>query len=161
MTAVTVHSDFAAQENKICHCFHFFPFYSPSSDGTGCHDLSFWMLIFKPAFSFSSFTLIKKLFSYSSLSALSWCHLHIWGCWYFSPQSWPAGDSSSLAFHMMYSPYKIKKQGDKIQPHLTHLNWESESKSRSIVSSSLRLHRSYSPRNAPGQNTGVSSLSFL
>ena len=24
-----VHSDFGAQENKICHCFHFFPFYLP------------------------------------------------------------------------------------------------------------------------------------
>ena len=24
MAAVTVHSDFGAQENKICHCFHFF-----------------------------------------------------------------------------------------------------------------------------------------
>ena len=26
---VTMYSDFAAQENKICHCFHFFPFYLP------------------------------------------------------------------------------------------------------------------------------------
>ena len=25
MTAVTVHSDFGAQENKICHFFHLFP----------------------------------------------------------------------------------------------------------------------------------------
>ena len=29
MAAVTVHSDFGAQENKICHCFHFVPFYLP------------------------------------------------------------------------------------------------------------------------------------
>ena len=29
MAAVTVRSDFGAQENKICHCFHFFPFYLP------------------------------------------------------------------------------------------------------------------------------------
>ena len=28
-----VHSDFGAQDNKICHCFHFFPFYLPWSDG--------------------------------------------------------------------------------------------------------------------------------
>ena len=42
--AVSVCSDFGAQENKICHCFHFFPFYLPLSDGTRCHDLSFWML---------------------------------------------------------------------------------------------------------------------
>ena len=25
VVAVTVHSDFGAQENKICHCFHFSP----------------------------------------------------------------------------------------------------------------------------------------
>ena len=28
----------------------------------------------------------------------------------------PACDSSSLAFHMMYSVYKLNKQGDSIQP---------------------------------------------
>ena len=33
MSAVIVHSDFGAQENIICHCFHFFPFYLPWSDG--------------------------------------------------------------------------------------------------------------------------------
>ena len=27
MAAVTIFSDFGAQENKICHCFHFFPIY--------------------------------------------------------------------------------------------------------------------------------------
>ena len=47
----------------------------------------FWMLSFKPAFSFSSFTFIKRLFSSSSLSAIGWCHLHIWGYWYFSLHS--------------------------------------------------------------------------
>ena len=35
MVAVTVHSDFGAQENKICYCFHFFPNYLLWSDGTG------------------------------------------------------------------------------------------------------------------------------
>ena len=29
MAAVTVCSDFGVQENKICHCFHFFPIYLP------------------------------------------------------------------------------------------------------------------------------------
>ena len=29
MAAVTICSDFGAQENKICHCFHFFPIYLP------------------------------------------------------------------------------------------------------------------------------------
>ena len=63
-------SDFGAQENKICHCFHF-----PSSI---CHEvmgpdpmmLVFRMLSFNPAFSLSSFTLIKRLFSPSSLSVI-------------------------------------------------------------------------------------------
>ena len=41
MAVVTVCSDFGAQRNKICHCFHFFPFYLSQSDGTRCHDLSF------------------------------------------------------------------------------------------------------------------------
>ena len=33
MAAVTILSDFEAQENKVCHCFHFFPFYLPWNDG--------------------------------------------------------------------------------------------------------------------------------
>ena len=40
MAAVTLCKDFGAQENKVCHSFHCFPFYLPRSDGTGCHDLS-------------------------------------------------------------------------------------------------------------------------
>ena len=27
MAAVTICSDFGAQENKVCHCFHCFPIY--------------------------------------------------------------------------------------------------------------------------------------
>ena len=41
MAAVTVHSDFGAPQNKVCHCCRLFPFYLPGSDGTGCHDLNF------------------------------------------------------------------------------------------------------------------------
>ena len=41
MAAVTICSDFGAQENIVCHCFHFFPIYLPWGDGTGCRDLSF------------------------------------------------------------------------------------------------------------------------
>ena len=50
--------------------------------------LVFSMLSFKPAFSFSSFTLIKRLFSPIYFLPLEWYHLHIWYCWYFSWQSW-------------------------------------------------------------------------
>ena len=41
MAAVTICSDFGAQENKASPCFHCFPIYLPWSDGIACHDLSF------------------------------------------------------------------------------------------------------------------------
>ena len=45
-----------------------------------------------------------------------WCHLHIWGYWYFSWKSWiPACTLSSLDFLMIYSVYKLNKQSDNIQ----------------------------------------------
>ena len=53
--------------------------------------LVFWMLSFKPTFSLSSFTFIKRLFSSSSLSAIRVVSSHIWGYWYFSWQSWSVG----------------------------------------------------------------------
>ena len=45
MAAVTVCSDFGAQEKTICHGSHFLPFYLPWSNGTRCHDLHFPMLL--------------------------------------------------------------------------------------------------------------------
>ena len=67
MAAVTICSDFGAQENKVCCCFHCFPIYLPWSDGTDAMILVFWMVSFKPTFSLSSFTLIKRLCSSSSV----------------------------------------------------------------------------------------------
>ena len=32
LAAVTICSDYRAQENKVCHCFHCFPIYLPGSD---------------------------------------------------------------------------------------------------------------------------------
>ena len=34
MAAVIIHSDFGAQENKDCHCFHFFPIWNSSTLAT-------------------------------------------------------------------------------------------------------------------------------
>ena len=75
MATITVHSDFGAQENKIHHCFHFFPFYLPLSDGTRCQDLSFFSVEFQVGF----FTLLfhtyqeplqeKEMATYSSILA--------------------------------------------------------------------------------------------
>ena len=41
LAAITICSDFGAQENEVQHCFHCFPIYFPRSDGTGRHDLCF------------------------------------------------------------------------------------------------------------------------
>ena len=48
----------------------------------------FWMLSFKPSFSLSSLTFIKKLLVPLHFLPEPWCHLHIWGDWYFSRKSW-------------------------------------------------------------------------
>jgi len=117
MATITVRSDFGVQENKICHCFHCFPIYLPWSDGTRCHDLSFLNLSFKPAFSLSSLTFIKRLFSSSSLSAIrvvSSAYLRL--LIFLLEILIPAWASSSPTFHMMYSTYKLNKQGENIQP---------------------------------------------
>ena len=77
------------------------------------------MLSFKPAFSLSSFTLIKRLFSSSSLSAIrveSSAYLRL--LLFLPAVLIPACYSSSPVFHIMYSEYisKLDKQGDNIQP---------------------------------------------
>ena len=61
IAAITICSDFGAQKNKVSHCFHCFPVYLPWTDRTGCMILVFWMLSYKPTFSLSSFTFIKRL----------------------------------------------------------------------------------------------------
>ena len=78
---------------------------------------AFQMLHFKPAFSLSSFTFIKRLFSSSSLSAIRVVSSAYLRLLIFLPAILiPACASSSPAFHMMYSAYKLNKQGDNIQP---------------------------------------------
>ena len=82
--------------------------------------LVFWMLTFKPAFSFSSFTYIKRLFNSSLLSAIivmSSAYLRL--LVFLLAILIPACVSSSLAFHMMYSAYRLNKQGDNLQPWCT------------------------------------------
>ena len=77
----------------------------------------FWMLSFKPTFSLYFFTFIKRLFNSFSLSAIrvvSSAYL------IFLPAILIlACVSSSPTFLMMYSAYKLNKQGDNIQPWCT------------------------------------------
>ena len=122
MAAVTICNAFGAQENKICHCFHFFPIYLPWSDVTGCHDLIiiFLMLNCKPAFSFSLSSLSRGSIVPLHFLPLKWYPLHIWG-WYFSQQSWlQLVIHPAWHFTLMYFAYKLNKQGDNIQPCHAH-----------------------------------------
>jgi len=41
MAAITICSDFGAQDNKVSNCFHCFPVYMPGSNGTRCHNVHF------------------------------------------------------------------------------------------------------------------------
>ena len=88
--------------------------------------LVFWMLSFKPAFSLSSFIFLKRLFS-SSLFAvrlLSSAYLRL--LMFLPAILIPACASSSAAFHVMYSAYKLNKQGDNIRSwHLLSQFWTS------------------------------------
>ena len=80
----------------------------------------FWMLSFKPTFSLSSFTFIKRLFSSSSLSAVKVVSSVYLRLLIFLPAILiPTCASSSPVCRMMYSAYKLNKQGDNIQPWCT------------------------------------------
>ena len=117
MAAVTICSDFGAQKNKISHCF---PIYLPWSDGLYAMILVFWMLSFKPNFSLSSFTFIKRIFSSSSLFAIrvvSSAYLRL--LIFLLAILFPVCASSSPAFLMMFSAYKLNNQGGNIQPWRT------------------------------------------
>ena len=78
--------------------------------------LLFWMLSFKPMFPLYSFTFIKRLFS-SLLFAIRVVSSAYLKLLIFLPAILiPACASSSPVFLMMYSAYKLHKQGDNILP---------------------------------------------
>ena len=96
--------------------------------------LEFQMLSFKPAFSLFSFTFIKRLFSSSLLSAMRvLSSVYLMLLIFFLEILPPACTSSSTAFLMMYSAYKLNKQGDNTQPLCT----PSPIWNQSVVSCSL------------------------
>ena len=77
----------------------------------------FLMLSFKPAFSLSSFTFIKRLFSFSLLSAIKMVpSVNLRLLIFLLAILIPACNSSNLTFLMMYSTYKLNKQANNIQP---------------------------------------------
>ena len=85
--ALTICSDFWALENKVFNCLHCFPISLPWSDGTQMPWSLFcecWVLSQHFHSPLSSGDPLVPLYFLS----LEWCHLHIWGVWYFSQQSW-------------------------------------------------------------------------
>ena len=96
------------------------PFISHEVMGPDAMILVLWMLSFKPTFSLSSFTFIKRLFSSSSLSAVRVVSSAYLRLLIFLPAVLiPACASSSPTFLMMYSAYQLNKQGDNMQPRHT------------------------------------------
>ena len=82
--------------------------------------LVFWMLSFKPTFSLSSFTFVQRLYSSSLLSAIRVVSSVYLRLLIFLPAIYiPSCASSSPAFLIMHSAYKLNKQGDNIQPSRT------------------------------------------
>ena len=105
---------------KSLTTFHYFPCICHEVMGPDAMNLVFWMLSFKPTFPLSSFTFIKTLFSSSSLYAIrvvSSAYLRL--LLFLLAILIPAWTSSTPAFLMMYSAYKLNKQGDNMQPWRT------------------------------------------
>ena len=100
---------------------------------------------FKPAFSLSSCTFSKRLFSSSSLSAIrvvSSTYLRLWVC--LPAVLIPACDSASLAFCLTHSAYKLNKQCDNIQPCHTPFPILRQSVAPCLVLALLHLHTGFS-----------------
>ena len=145
MAAVTICSDFGAQEKKVCHCFHCFPI-CRAAMGPDAMSLFFecWVLsqLFHSLLSLSSRGSLVPL----CFLSYGWCHLHIWDYWYFSWQSWfqlvlhPARHFAWCALHIssisrvtiysldrmtgwQYTPFLIWNQFIVPCPVLTVASW--------------------------------------
>ena len=104
-------------QKKICHCFHFFPSICHEVMGLDAIIFFFFFLIlsFKPAFSLSSSTLIKRLLSSFTLSAIRVVSsAYLMSLTFLLAILIPGCDSHSLAFCVMYSVCELNKQDDNI-----------------------------------------------
>ena len=117
MAAVTTCSDFGAQKNSLS----LFPLFPHLFAMKWWDQMPWcWMLSFMPTFSLSSFTFIKRLVNSSSLSAIRVVSSAYLRLLIFLPAILiPACASPSPGFLMMYSAYKLNKQGDSVQPWCT------------------------------------------
>ena len=89
----------------------FYPSICHEVKGLDAMILVFFILSFKPGFSLS-FTLMRRLLNSSSLYAIRVVSSAYLSLLIFLPVILiPVWDSPSPAFHMMYSAYKLNKQG--------------------------------------------------
>ena len=117
MAAITICRDYGVPKNNVSHCFHCFSTSYHEVMGLDTMILVFWILSCKPKFSLSSFTFIKRLFRSSSISAIRMMSSEYLRLLIFLPAILIlAYASTSSAFLMMYSAYKLNKEGDNIQP---------------------------------------------
>ena len=105
------------------------------------------MLNFKLVFSLSSFTLIQRLFSFSSLSAIrvvSSAYLRL--LIFFWAILIPVCASSSLVFHMMYSgvslvAHRLKHLSANRNTRVRSLSWEDSLEKEMATHSSILAWR--------------------
>ena len=103
MAAVTMCTDFGTQENKICHCFHFFLFSAMKQQDNMPWSQIFESWVLSQNFPLSFFTFIKRLLNSSSLSAVrtvSLAYLRL--LLFLLAILILTCDSSGLVFCMMY-----------------------------------------------------------
>ena len=96
------------------------PFICHKVMGPDPMNLVFWKLSFKPTLSLSSLTFIKRLFSslLSAIRVVSSAYLRL--LIFLLAILIPTCALSSPTFILMYSPYKLNKQGDNILPWRIH-----------------------------------------
>ena len=119
MTAVTEWSDFEPKKRKSVTVSTFPPSICQEQWDGMPWSLSFacWILsqLFHSPLLHSSRALSSSLLSAIKVMSSAYVRLLI----FLLAILIPVGDSSSLAFHMMHSVYRLNKQGDNIQPLCT------------------------------------------
>ena len=119
MAAFTICSDFGVPENKVLTIAIVSPSICYEVMGPDAMILLFEYWVLSQLFHFP-FIFIKRFFSFSPLSAIrvvSSAYLRLLTL--LLAILIPACASSSLTFHIIYSAYKLNKQGDNIQPWRT------------------------------------------
>ena len=115
MAEASIHSDFWRPWRENLSCFDFFLFYLPWVMGTESMILFFWYGVLSQllhsTLSLSSRGSLVPLVSAISVVSSEYLRLLI----FLLATLIAAFNSSSPAFHMVYSAYKLNKQGDSIR----------------------------------------------